>query len=104
MPLWLRLSYGACATSAAVAAYFTTFHYVHYANENTRFHGWPVPTVIFQRENPSSPWLDFVGPTVVLAYPINVTLFAVLPSAVFLILRCQTRKTGATTNRVQEAT
>lgn len=85
-PTLVRVLYFFCFSAAALAAYFTTFHYIHYTNANTRFHGWPVPTVVFQRDAPSSPWLDYVGPTLVLAYPINLLLFILLPSIVVLVV------------------
>ena len=89
--LWVRVLYICCFVTAAVAAYFTTFHYVHYTNANTRFHGWPIPTVVFQRDSPTSPWLDFVGPTVILAYPMNLLLFVLLPSILALVLAHRSR-------------
>lgn len=91
MSTLVRVLYFVCFSAAALAAYFTTFHYIHYTNANTRFHGWPVPTVVFQRDDPSSPWLDYVGPTLFLAYPINLLLFVLLPSIVVLVLARQAR-------------
>ena len=90
-PTWVRILYFGCFSAAAITAYFTTFHYIHYANANTRFHGWPIPSVVFQRDSPTSPWLDFVGPTVVLAYPMNLLLFVLLPSIVVLVLARRSR-------------
>ena len=86
LTIWLRRLYFAFFGVANIAAYFTTFHYIYFANANTRFHGWPVPTVIFQRDGPDAPWLDFVGPTILLAYPMNLTLFAIIPSIVAVVL------------------
>lgn len=85
-PRWVRVLYLCCFAAAAIAAYFTTFRCVHYVSPNTRFHGWPIPTVVFQRNSPTSPWLDFVGPTVILAYPMNLLLFVLLPSICTLVL------------------
>lgn len=84
--MWIRVSYLSCFLAAAIAAYFTTYRYIYYANANTRFHGWPIPHVVFQRDGPTAPWLDFIGPTIVLAYPMNLILFALLPSIVALVL------------------
>ncbi|WP_145167522.1 hypothetical protein [Rubripirellula lacrimiformis] len=84
IPTWSRLLYLAALIGSVVAAYFSTFRYTYLANANTRFHGWPVPTVIFQRDGPGEPWLDFVGPTVILAYPMNLVLFAFVPALVVL--------------------
>jgi len=40
-------------------------------NENTYAFGWPIPRVVFQRDFPDGPWLDFIGWTLILAYPLN---------------------------------
>ena len=74
---------------ALIATIVTTAFYSYYANPNTRVFGWPIPRVVFQRDTPISPWLDYVGPTIVLAYPINFVLYMFLPSvaAIVLILR-----------------
>lgn len=86
IPTWLRLLHLTTLVGSAFAAYFTTFYYTYHANANTRFHGWPVPTVIFQRDGPGQPWLDFVGPTVILAYPMNLVLFAFVPALVVFVI------------------
>jgi hypothetical protein len=80
----LSLSYWAWFVVAAGVCVFTTFNYTYYTNSNTRFHGWPIPTVVFQRDNADSPWLDFVGLTTILAYPMNLILFLVVPSITLL--------------------
>ena len=82
---WSRLLYLFALTGSIVAAYVTTFRYSYLANANTRYYGWPVPTVIFQRDGPNEPWLDYVGPTVILAYPMNLVLFAFIPATVVLV-------------------
>lgn len=82
---WVRVFYFCCLAAAVVAAYQTTYHYSYFRNSNTQMHGWPVPTVVFQRDSPTSPWLDFVGPTTVLAYPMNVLLFVLIPSIASLV-------------------
>jgi hypothetical protein len=55
-------------------AYGLTFHYSYFSNVNTRCHGWPVPIVIFQRAASGEPWMDYVGPSVILAFPMNLVL------------------------------
>ena len=82
---WVRVFYFCCLAVAAVAAHYTTYHYSYYPNSNTQMRGWPVPTVVFQRYSPTSPWLDFVGPTTVLAYPMNILLFVLIPSIASLV-------------------
>jgi len=81
----LRLSYWSWFVVAVGICAFTTFNYTYYTNPNTRFHGWPIPTVVFQRDDADSPWLDFVGPTTLLAYPMNLTIFLVVPSVILLV-------------------
>jgi hypothetical protein len=61
-------------TVGAVACVFT-FYYTYCPNSNTRICGWPVPVVIFHRDAPGGQWLDYVGPTTVLAMPINLVLW-----------------------------
>jgi hypothetical protein len=85
VPTWVGAFYLLTSVGGAVAAYFTTFRYTYFANANTRLHGWPIPRVIFQRGGPSEPWLDLIGPTIVLAYPINFVLFAITPAIVVLV-------------------
>lgn len=89
---WVKGLYLCCFVTAVVASFFTTFRYTYYANPNTLIHGWPIPTVVFQRVSPTSPWLDFVGPTIVLAYPMNVLFFILPPSLVVLFLAFFTRR------------
>ena len=68
---WVTIVTGLMLTGLA---YAFTFHYVYSPNANTRIHGWPVPYIVFQRDAPGEPWLDFVGPTLLLAFPINLVL------------------------------
>lgn len=82
---WIRILSRLYIVAAAIAAYFSTFHYIYYADENTRFHGWPIPRIVFQRNNADSPWLDFVGPTIILAYPMNLILYLLIPSIALLL-------------------
>mgnify|MGYP000176890291 CR=1 FL=1 len=93
VPLWSRVFYLVSIIASAISAYFSTFHYTYFANADTQFHGWPVPTVVFQREGPDAPWLDFVGPTIFLAYPMNVVLFTIVPPIIVLVVyRLQQRR------------
>ncbi len=85
---WLGFTYMSLVVAAGCIAAYTTFYIVYYANSNTRIHGWPIPTVIFQRDDAESPWLDFVGPTTILAYPMNIILFLIGPSILLLIWAC----------------
>jgi hypothetical protein len=64
--------------------YMTSVFKIEY-NENTVAHGYPIPIVIFQRDAPGGPWLDYVGPTTILAYPINYIAYIILPVLVLLI-------------------
>jgi hypothetical protein len=80
---WLRVAYFLVLLAAGIAAGWTT-GWEYYSNENTRIVGWPVPVVIFQRDDANAPWLDFVGPTTVFGYPMNLAIFMSVPSALFL--------------------
>jgi hypothetical protein len=80
----LRVAYAAVLIAAGVVAALTTFGYEYYSNANTRIRGWPVPMIILQRDSAEAPWLDFVGPTTLLGYPMNFAIFMVAPSVVFL--------------------
>ena len=88
----LRVTYIAGTFATAITTYLTTYHYGYFSDENTYFIGWPVPVAVFQRDSPTSPWLDFVGPTVVLGYLMNLLLFLLIPSVlVFIHLIIQRR-------------
>jgi hypothetical protein len=82
---WLyRFVTAGTALVVATVTYRLTFYFIYFSNPNTRIHGWPVPVVIFQRDTPEGPWLDYVGPTVVLGFPINLVL---LLGTCFFLLR-----------------
>ena len=78
-----RKLYRALATLTAVIAipvsFYFTHYYMYFPNPNTQVFGWPIPKVVFQRDSPTGPWLDYVGPTVFLAFPINFVIFACVP-------------------------
>ena len=78
------VSYITISAIVACCAYWATYDYDYYQDSNTHVHGWPVPTIIFQRDNAASPWLDFVGPTMVLGLPMNFILFMLVPSLICL--------------------
>src|SRR5262245_27754403 len=82
----VRTAYSAGLLIAASVAAYSTFFYDYFPDPNTHVVGWPIPTIIFQRDDANSPWLDFVGPTVIFAYPMNFALFMFLPCVVFLNL------------------
>jgi len=79
-----RAIYSCVIVVAGIAAYWTTFRFEYYSSENTQICGWPVPVVVFQRAPGEDHWDDFVGPTTALGYPMNVIIFAFLPSVVML--------------------
>jgi len=79
-----RIGFCCCFLDDAVFSYFH--------NPNTQVFGWPIPRVVFQRDTPTGPWLDYIGPTIVLAYPMNFVLFMFFPSVVFLVLALRRRK------------
>jgi hypothetical protein len=79
----VRIAYVLVFVTCGIVAYTAT-GYERRLNENTRVVGWPVPVVIYQRDDPNSPWLDFVGPTTVFGYPLNLAIFMFVPSVLFL--------------------
>ena len=89
---WLRFSYFIITFLTLVTAVLMTSAFSYYANPNTHVFGWPVPQVIFQRDTPTSPWLDYVGPTVFLAYPMNFIVYLCIPSVAFIILAMRKRR------------
>ena len=75
LPRFFKFSMILLSLPAAIGSYFSTFRYQYFSNPNTQVFGWPIPMVIWQRDTPQSPWLDFVGPTLILAYPLNLFVF-----------------------------
>jgi hypothetical protein len=55
-------------------------------NENTFAYGWPVPRVVFQRDAPDGPWLDFIGWTMFLAYPLNYLALVSIPALLSMVV------------------
>jgi hypothetical protein len=82
----LRFSYFSLLAFAMLAAVWCTFGFEYRSNENTRIQGWPVPVIVLQRDGPDAPWLDFVGPTTILALPMNFIAFMLVPSVLALIV------------------
>ncbi len=83
---WLRVSYWLVIVLALAGTIVMTGYFSYYADSNTRVFGWPIPRVIFQRDTPDAPWLDYIGPTIVLAYPLNFLLYIFFPSMVAVLL------------------
>lgn len=85
LPGWWRAVYLLCLAAAGLAAWRVTSSYTYYGGRNTRLVGWPIPRVIFQRRSADAPWEDFVGATVVLAYPMSFAAYIAVPSLLFLV-------------------
>lgn len=85
IPRSVSVTFFIIAASAIGGGIWSTYYYDYFPNENTHMHGWPVPYVVFQRDNSDSQWLDFVGPTTLLALPLNWLLFLLPPSFSILI-------------------
>lgn len=83
---WLRVVFVGLLLLSGGAAYWLTYKYQYFPNGNTRVYGWPIPWIVFQRHSPNDPFLDFVGPTYLLALPMNFLLFTLPISLTFLIL------------------
>lgn len=91
-------SYWLVVILVIVTTIVMTGYFSYYSNPNTQVFGWPIARVIFQRKTPDSPWLDYFGPTAVLAYPINFILSMFIPSVIFVLL--SRRRGHATRNDV----
>jgi len=79
-----------CLVVSALAASWTTFVFTRYANENALVHGWPVPLFIAYRPNSNSSW-ELAGSTTILAFPMNLFLFSLLPSLGVIVSACVSR-------------
>lgn len=79
-------------TVAIGGGIWSTYYYDYFSNPNTHCHGWPIPHVVFQRNNPESEWRDYVGPTIFLALPMNWILFLFPPSLVIVATHIIRRK------------
>ena len=88
---WSRSIYFVSVAAAIGIGAWSTYGYDYFPNPNTHFHGWPIPYVVFQRDNSESEWRDFVGPTTLLAMPLNWLIFLTVPSLAILIMN-QIRK------------
>lgn len=82
---WLRSIYFVSLAAVLGIGAWSTYGYDYFPNTNTHFHGWPIPYVVFQRETSESEWRDFVGPTTLLAMPLNWIIFLATPSLAILI-------------------
>jgi hypothetical protein len=74
--LFYRTSVVITTIAALPITHYFTNYFVYFANPNTQIYGWPIPKVVFQRSSPTGPWLDFLGPTVFLAFPLNFIVFS----------------------------
>lgn len=83
---WFQLLYIALGLACVIASSFSTFGYEYRPNPNTIVYGWPIPRVVFQRDTPDGPFWDFVGPTAILALPMNFLLFFFLPALISALL------------------
>ena len=72
--------------ATVVLAYRMTFHFAYSLDSNTRVHGFPIPVVIFQRIDSNSDWADFVGPTLIFGFPMNLIAYLFPLSLVFLVI------------------
>lgn len=81
----LRNAYFLTLGISVVVSVYTTFVTEYMVDENTRIVGWPVLLMVWHRRTIEGPWLDYIGPTVLLAYPINVSIFMFVPSVLLLV-------------------
>lgn len=88
----LRVAFIALAAGVACIAYWSTFRFVYFSNDDTRVHGWPIPIVVFQRADSDSPWLDYVGFTTLMGFPMNFVIFMAAPSLLLFTLVWRQRR------------
>ena len=81
-----RRIYLILVAACAILAYRMTFHFAYSPDSNTRIHGFPIPVVVFQRQDAASEWADFVGPTVILGLPMNLVVYLFPISLIFLVV------------------
>jgi len=65
--------------------YYMTTSYKVQLDENTIGLGWPISRVFFQRSAPGEPYVDYIGLTFFLAYPMNYVLYTLLPVVALLV-------------------
>ena len=85
VPRSVSVMYIIAAVLAFGGGIWSTYYYDYYTNPNTHFHGWPIPHVVFQRDNSESEWRDYIGPTILLALPMNWIIFLLPPSLGILV-------------------
>ena len=71
--------------AVGVVTWYMTYRYKYMPHEDKKIHGWPVPSLIFQRSASDGRWLDYVGPNVILAYPINYIFYLSIPTLLLTI-------------------
>ncbi|MBN1554420.1 MAG: hypothetical protein JXA11_06720 [Phycisphaerae bacterium] len=97
---YLKFILSVVLIGALPLTYFMTAKYKAVWNENTYAIGWPIPVVVFQRPSPEDSYSDFVGPTIILAYPFNYALYTVFPDLIIMVFT-MVRKRSLTKSKNQ---
>jgi hypothetical protein len=71
--------------AVGAVTWYMTYRYKYMPHEDKKIHGWPVPSLIFQRSTSDGRWLDYVGPNVILAYPINYVFYLSIPTLLLTV-------------------
>lgn len=82
----MRIAYLGCLVATSIVACFMTLRFRYSPGPDIRVHGWPTPTVVFQRDSANSAWVEFVDPLYRFAIPLNLAYLLSVPSIVFLVL------------------
>jgi len=81
---WYKVLLWCGVLLSAVASYLLTYRYVYMTDIQTRVHGWPIPLIIWQQDE-TGRWLDYVGITVIIAWPLNFIIVMIAFSLIWLI-------------------
>jgi hypothetical protein len=95
--------YGCAAGVALIVGWLMTYRCEYFVDGNTKAFGWPLPYVVFQRDTPDGPWLDYTGWTTTWAFPIHSLMVLFFPS-VFLLFYARRRATVAATTSTSSPT
>lgn len=87
VPPGARTIYWVSVLALVLVAYLLTFHLEYDANDRTTVRGWPVAHIVFEHPATAAHGEDFVGEITHLAYPANLALLLLMPTAGLFLWR-----------------
>lgn len=81
---WYKALFWCGILLSAIVSFLLTYRYTYMPDIKTRVHGWPIPLVIWQQDE-TGKWLDYVGYTVIFAWPLNFIILTMAFSLFWLI-------------------